>query len=258
MDAVTEVLLDRSHQADRLTQMVVVSLLVHGLLLTAVTMSGRFWQESAPADEHVMTIMLAGGEGPIQGHNPESAVAIQKAVPDIAKPKNDAPPMLTKPEMVEPIKPPRETKAITKNEPKKETPQLHGRTPTQGTEVREGTARRDTGQTTAIPFGGIATGGNFGNAARTDVGDFCCPEYLTIMQQRIYANWRPNQGQPGMNTMKFVVLRDGRITNVSVEKSGGPFLDLASTRVLEQAQMPPLPAAYRGDRLTVYLDFRYK
>ena len=34
MDAVTEVLLDRSHQADRLTQMVVVSLLAHAVLLT--------------------------------------------------------------------------------------------------------------------------------------------------------------------------------------------------------------------------------
>jgi outer membrane biosynthesis protein TonB len=237
--------------------MVIVSLLVHGLLLTAVTMSGRLFPEARTGDEHVMTIMLAGGTGPVQGQNAESAKAIQQAVPDVAKPKNEAPPMLTKPEMVEPVKPPRETKAITKNEPKKE-PQLHGRTPTQGTEVRQGTARVDTGQTTAIPFGGLATGGNLGNAARTDVGDFCCPEYLAIMKQRVYANWRPNQGQAGFNTMKFVVLRDGRITDVTVDKSGGPFLDLASKRVLEQAQMPPLPAAYRGDRLTVYLDFQYK
>jgi outer membrane biosynthesis protein TonB len=261
VDAVTEILIDRSHQADRLSQLVVVSLLAHALLLGAVAVSGRLWPDSGPArDEHVMTISLAGGEGPIQGHNPASAKPVQQAAPDTAKPKEQAPPMLTRPEMVEPVPAKRpEPKSVTTPEPRKETPQLHSRTPTQGPEVRQGTARTETGQTTPIPFGGLATGGNGVGGVRTDTSDFCCPDYLTTMQRLVYANWRPNQGTPGKNSFRFVVQRDGTITDIKADQSAGAFLDLASQRALEQTRrLPPLPAPYRGDRLTVILDFTYR
>lgn len=261
MDAVTEVLLDRSHQADRLSQMVVVSLAAHAILLAAVTFAPRFWpDESNPDLSHVMTISLAGGEGPIQGRNPQSAKAVQQAVPDVAKPKNEAPPMLTKPEMVEPVKTAKpEPKAIPRNEPKKVEPQLHGRTPTQGAEVRQGTARVETGQANAIPFGGLATGGGPAGGAYTDYADFCCPEYLQTMTRLVYGNWNQRQGQAGSNKVKFTIQRDGAITDIVIEQSAGPFLDLASRRALEQTQrLPPLPAAFTPPRLTVHLQFDYK
>jgi hypothetical protein len=260
MDAVTEVLLDRSRQADRLSQMMLVSLAAHAALIAVVTFSPRLWPATASEDATVMTISLAGGDGPPQGHNAISNKPVQVAVPEIAKPKNDSPPALTKPDMVEPIavkKP--ETKPLTKPDPKKDVPQLHSRTPTQGAEVRPGSARVETGQTAPIPFGGLATGGGGMGSARTDFSDFCCPEYLTTMQRMIYANWRPNQGQTGMNVAKFVVQRDGAIVEIAIDQPANPYLDLASRRALEQTQrLPPLPAQYRGDRLTVYLDFKYK
>lgn len=261
MDAVTEVLLDRAHQADRLSQMVMVSLAAHAMLIAAVTLVPRFLnQDAAPDATHVMTISLAGAEGPIQGRNPIAPKAVQEAVADPAKAKNDAPPALAKPEMVEPVPAKKPEPARTaKPEPKKIEPQLHSRTPTQGTQVKQGDARVQTNQTAAIPFGGLATGGNGMNAARTDFADFCCPEYLQMMQRQIYANWKANQGQVGTNTLKFTVRRDGTITDITVDKPSNPFLDLASHRALEQTQrLPPLPAPYRGDRLTVYLDFTYR
>ena len=59
--------------------------------------------------------------------------------------------------------------------------------------------------------------------------------------------------------MKFTIQRDGTITDISVEQSAGPFLDLASQRALEQTQqLPPLPAAFTPPRLTVHLEFQYK
>src|SRR5215216_2357825 len=191
MDAVTEVLIDRSHQADRLTQMVVLSMAAHAALLVAVALAPQIWPKSTTADDaHVMTISLAGVVGPVQGRNPESAKAVQEAVPDAAKAKNDAPPAVTKPEMVEPVKAAKpEPKSVAKPEPKKEEPQLHGRTPTQGAEVKQGTSRVQNSQTAAIPFGGLATGGGGMGSARTELGDFCCPEYLQTMQRLIYANW---------------------------------------------------------------------
>src|SRR3954464_11386451 len=111
MDAVTEVLLDRSHQADRLNQMMAVSLAAHVVALALVALAPRFWPDEIRQDEHVMTISLAGAVGPIQGINPAPAKAVQQAVPDPAKARNDAPPALTKPEMVEPV-------AVKKPEPK--------------------------------------------------------------------------------------------------------------------------------------------
>jgi TonB family protein len=261
MDAVTEVLIDRSHQADRLSQMVVLSLAVHVALLVAVTIAPRFLPQTAEVDQsHVMTISLAGGDTGIQGRNPISNKAVQQAVPETVKPKNDAPTALSKPEMVEPVKAAKpEPKAVAKPEPKKVEPQLHGRTPTQGAEVKAGSARVQTGQSAAIPFGGLATGGGPVGGATTDFADFCCPEYLQTMQRQIYNNWQEKQGQAGISKMKFTIQRDGSITDVAVEQSAGPYLDLASRRALEQTrQLPPLPAAFTPPRLTVHLSFEYK
>jgi TonB family protein len=261
MDAVTEVVLDRSHQADHLSRMVVLSLVAHAVLLTVVAIAPRLLPQSADVDPaHVMTISLAGGDTVIQGRNPISSKPVQEAVPDASKAKNDAPPALAKPDMVEPVpakKP--EPKTVAKDEPKKTEPQLHGRTPTQGPEVKQGAARVQTGQTAAIPFGGLATGGGPVGGAYTDTGDFCCPEYLTTMQRLIYGNWQQKQGQQGTNKVKFTIQRDGTLTDITIEDSAGPFLDLVSRRALEQTQrLPPLPAAFTQQRLIVHLSFEYK
>ena len=259
MDAVTEVLNDRRHEADRLSQMMLVSLLAHGVLLTAVALSPRLFPAASPVDEKPLVISLAGAEGPIQGHNPISAKPVQQVAPENSKPKVDTPPALTKPDMVESVKAARpEPKPIPKDEPKKTEPQLHGRTPTQGAEVRQGTARVETGATAAIPFGGLATGGG-GAGARTDVSNFCCPEYLAIIQRTILGNTNSQQGQPGTMTMKFVIHRDGTITDVSVAEGNNQYLELAARRGLEKTdKLPPLPAPYPGDRLTVLIDMRFR
>src|SRR5215831_13679703 len=149
MDAVTEVLIDRTHQADRLSQMIVLSLVAHGVLLSVVTLSGRLFPSHAPVDEHPLVISLAGAPGPVQGHNPMSPKPVEQVTPD--KPKVDTPPPLPRPELTESVKPARpEPKTPPKPEPKKTEPQLHGRTPTQGPEIRQGTSRVDTGQTAPI------------------------------------------------------------------------------------------------------------
>src|SRR5215510_6377480 len=168
MDAVTEVLLDRSHHVDRLSRMMAVSLAAHAALLAAVAISPRLFPDADVDPAHVMTIQLAGGDTVIQGRNPISNMAVQVAVPEATKIRNDAPPAAAKPEMVEPVAKKPEPKTPPKPEPKKTEPQLHGRTPTQGAEVKPGTARVQTGQTAAVPFGGLATGGGPIGGAYTD------------------------------------------------------------------------------------------
>lgn len=260
MDAVTEVLIDRSRDVERLSRMVGVSFVAHATFIALVALAPRLWPAPGPVeDAHVMTISLAGAEGPVVGRNPESAKPIQEATPEPVKQRDEAPPALAKPEMVEAVTKKPEPKAVAKPEPKKEEPQLHGRTPTKGAEVRPGTAKVDTKQTSAIPFGGLATGGGGTPGAYTDTADFCCPEYIQVMKQHIFSNWRDHQGQEGLNKMKFVIRRDGAITDITVEASAGQFLDLASTRALMQTkQLPPLPPAFPLDKLTVHLEFEYK
>jgi TonB family protein len=257
MDAVSQVLVDRSIEADKVSRMVLVSLAAHIVLLAAVTFVPK--GSSADADANVMVISLGGAPGPEQGRNPMSNRRIEEPIPDNVKPK-DTPPPLAKPEMVEPVKTaPTPPKTQAKPEPKKETPQLHGRTPTQGAQVREGTAKVETGSQAQTQFGGLATGGSGAGQAYTDYANFCCPEYLDQMVSLVRRNWQVKQGQEGTVGIKFTIMRDGTITAIDVEKPASPMLNIAAQRVIVNTrQLPPLPAAFTGDRLTVHLSMNFE
>jgi TonB family protein len=256
MDAVSQVLVDRSLEADKVSRMVLVSLAAHLVLLAAVTFVPK--GSASDPNANVMVISLGGAPGPEQGRNQMSNRPVQEAVPETAKPK-DTPPPLAKPEMVEPVKvAPPPPKAQAKPEPPKETPQLRGRTPTQGAQVREGTAKVETGSQAQPQFGGLATGGSGGGQAYTDYADFCCPEYLDQMVSLVRRNWQERQGQDGTVRIKFTIQRDGMLTNIEVERPAAPMLNMAAQRaIINTRQLPPLPAAFTGDRLTVHLNMTF-
>lgn len=255
MDAVSEVLADRSKPADKVAQMVVVSLVAHAALIAAVTFAPTRW--NAPKETgKVMTISLGGAPGPVQGRNPLSTVPKQQAVPETAKPSATTTPAAAKPEMIEPMK---TAPAAPKAAVKAENRTARGRTPTQGADVTTGTAKVETGSRTQTRFGGLATGGGGAGAAYTDYADFCCPEYLEAMVQVVHRNWQAKQGQNGTNIAKFTIRRDGTITNVVIEQGNNPLLNLASQRALIQTRkLAPLPAAFTPPQLTVYLVFQYQ
>jgi outer membrane biosynthesis protein TonB len=132
------------------------------------------------------------------------------------------------------------------------------RKPTAGKEIAAGAARAETGGA-QIPFGGLTTGGGGTGGARTDVANFCCPSYLASIVSQIKRNWSDQQSVKGLNTMKFVVLRDGTLTGISVDQSGGQLLDISSERALRVTkQVTPLPREFTGNTLTVFLIFEYK
>jgi periplasmic protein TonB len=259
MDAVTEVLLDRTREAENVTRMVIVSLAAHAVLITAVAFAPGRWGSTPVDDRRVMTISLGGAPGPAQGRNPISGRPVQEVAPDPSKARNDTTPALPKPEMVEPVKAAKpEPRAAAKPEPKKETPQLRGSKPTQGTEVKAGAAKVET-HGAAIPFGGLATGGGGAGGAYTDYADFCCPEYLDTVTQMIRKNWNPKQGQDGSAVIKFSIRRDGSIVDVVVEQGSNQFLNLASQRaILQTAKVPALPTPFTPPQLTLHLVFQYQ
>ena len=254
MDAVSQILADRTRETDKFSRMVLVSLVAHAAIVTAVTLMPSRWN-AEPAQKDVMVISLGGPPGPIQGRNPISGRPVDEAVPETVKPRVETAPSPAKPEMVLPTKPvkpePKPTKAKADPEPTRSKP------PSQGAEVKQGSARVET-QGAAIPWGGLATGGGGDGGVTTDIANFCCPEYLMVLKRSIYGNWKKQQGQPGLNVVRFVVRRDGTISDVVVEKSAGQFLDIASQRAVVQTQrLPPLPAAFTLPTLTVHLEFEY-
>jgi TonB family protein len=132
-----------------------------------------------------------------------------------------------------------------------------GRTPTTGPREQFGSSAADTG---GFGFGtGLSTGGG-GTSGYLDVGNFCCPDYLETMLNRIQRNWESKQQVAGTSVIRFTVQRDGSITDVELERgSGYPGLDLTAQRALLNTRLlPELPAAYTNPTLTVHLLFTYQ
>jgi TonB family protein len=258
MDAVTEILLERSQQTDRLSRMVVLSLVAHGLLITAFAFAPA-GSSTSVENRPVMTISLGGAPGPDQGRAPIAAKEVQEVAPADTKPVNNAPPALAKPEMVVPVKTAKpEPKSTARPDPKQETQQLHGRKPTQGAEIKPGDAKVET-RGAPIPFGGLATGGGGAGAAYTDYADFCCPVYLRTVTDMIRKNWNQKQGQDGSSVIKFTVRRDGTIADVITEEGNNQLLNLAAQRAIAITQrVPPLPAEFTPPQLVLHLVFQYQ
>ena len=257
MDAVSEILDDRSRDADSLSRAVMMSLAAHLVAIVAIAVLPSFTGTQEDRGR-VMTITLGGPEGPQVGRNPMDARKVETVAPEGKKP-TDTPPMATKPEMIEPKKTaPTPPKPNAKTEPSKPVPQLQGRTPSQGAQVNKGTARVETNSTAQTQTPGLATGGSGAGGAYTDYADFCCPEYLAQVVSLIRRNWQQNQGQVGNSTVKFTIRRDGTIDNITIQEGRNQLLNLASQRAVQVTRtVPPLPAAFTPPQLTVYLGFEY-
>jgi TonB family protein len=107
---------------------------------------------------------------------------------------------------------------------------------------------------------GLSTGGGPGSGSSLDVADFCCPDYLVLMIERIRSAWTQDQGAAGQVLVKFTVQRDGRLADPAVERSSdSSTLDLAALRAVAMTKtLPPLPGAFPNPMLTVHLNFQYK
>ena len=202
-----------------------------------------------------MTITLGGAEGPETGGRNPLARPAGSCAP---QPRVRGSPAPKPPEMVD-----ARTEGQAGVEDAAEAGRKAGGNVTQADDGRGGEKRAPRSprpnRPRRCPFGGLSTGGGGTGGARSDVQNFCCPAYLQTMVQMIRQNWQRNEGVAGKVTMKFVVQRDGRITNIEVEESGGQFLDLASSprAPVRTRQIPPLPREFPESTLTVHLVFEY-
>jgi TonB family protein len=239
--------------------MAAVSIVVHSIAVAIVFFApGGLLSRSSELPHTVMTITLGGGSGPANGGMTAMGGRPVQAEtpPEVKRPEPVRPPAAKAPEMTMPAPKARAVKpapAVTQA-----PDQARGRTPTRGAEIQAGSAIAETG-TRGQGFG-LSTGGGPGAGSTLDVADFCCPDYLVLMTERIKAAWSQNQGVSGNTVVKFTIQRDGRLTDVTVEKpSGYPALDLSAQRaLLVTRQIPPLPGAFPNPTLTVHLNFEYQ
>jgi protein TonB len=251
------------HEPAGLQRMVVVSMAVHAALGVMIVLApGRWMARQAEQPKNVMVITLSGGgEGERTGGMTSiGGRPVQVATPPEETPKREAlrPPAAKVPEMTVPAKDARPTKAAPAPPVKQAPDEARGKTPTKGKQVEFGTSVAVTG---ARGQGfGLASGGGPGTGSSLDVGDFCCPDYIAVMVERIRSAWNAAQGTQGVVKVKFVIQRSGAISSASVENgSGVATLDLAALRAVVQTKsLPPLPDRYPNGTLGVHLAFEYQ
>jgi protein TonB len=259
---VTDVLRERMQEPSGLRLTSLVSLLFHSLLAAGLIYGPIRWlPHPAAENKPVMTITLGGagtgpksggltpiGGRPVQTTEPPPLKAEPIRAPAAKVPEMTTPKVVSKPvAMPKPAPPPVES-----------VPEARGKTPTRGDEVRAGSAVAETG---ARGQGfGLASGGGAGSGSTLDVADFCCPDYLILMIDRIRSNWSQLVEVPGTVLVKFTIQKDGTLTEAIVERSSGyASLDLNAQRAIKVTrQLPPLPAAFPNPTLTVHLNFQYQ
>lgn len=259
MEAVSQVLIERSDAAKGFERMFGWSAFAHVLMVATLAFlpAGWFGSQVQVDPESLMTISLGGPVGPRDGGmTPMAARPVQAVRPAEAptRPEPVRPPAARAPEMVEPTKTaPRQPTAVAKVD----SQDPRGRMPTQGEEVRQGKAVAETGAR-GQGFGLTAGGG--GTGAVLDVGNFCCPEYISTMLDLVRRNWSSKQGSTGLSVVKFTIQRDGVLTNVQLERSSGaPSLDFMAQRAIALTrQLPALPGAFSEPSLTVHMQFQYE
>ena len=255
MDAVTEVLVARAAKPDGLKGLVGASALAHLVVVAAVAFVPASWFATEREPEVVMQVSLGGPEGPRTSLNTLSARPIQQLTETAKAIEPVRPPAAKTPEMIEPTKaPPKKTPA---NPTDAKDPR--SRMPTKGAELQKGSAVAETGVRGQGFNTGLSGGGGAGLGAKLDVANFCCPEYLATMVELIQRNWNSKQQVIGATTMRFVIQKDGRIVDATIEKSSGnQSLDFFSQRALALTKLPPLPDGYPERALTVHIVFPYE
>ena len=255
-EAVSSILIGRSREAEGLSRMITVSLAAHAAFIVALAIVPSDWLTSeVERPEQAMIISFApAGTQDTGGMTPMASRTVQEATADARNvtrtpantPEMAAPAPEAKPSPAKPVPKPPDNAATRK--------------PSTGKEVKTGPARADTPATSQPAFGSLSQSSAGGPGGVRVEGDFCCPEYLEQMKRAINRNWNQNVGVAGEVEVRFVVRRDGMLTNVAVHKSSGnPMLELESRQaVLLTQSVGPLPDKYPGSSLPVYLIFEYK
>jgi TonB family protein len=253
VDEVSDILQARARRRERMTPMVVVSAAAHASIFIVLALMSLHAASTPPPQ--VFTVSFAGSEGPRNGgENPMGGRAVERVAPPETK-RNVEPPPPPKPKMALPEPKPAKPRAeatTARVAPPAVKPPVPG-----GDEIRQGSTPLDTGA--KGPGFGLNTGGGGVPGVKLDVSNFCCPDYLEQVFDRIKESWKKDEGRPGSVIVRFTIRRDGSVDGTAIEKSSGfaPH-DFEARRAVQIVRLDRLPDRFSGEQLTMHLTFTYE
>ncbi len=174
---------------------------------------------------------------------------LNSRVPKIKKPKEEASEMAPPPRYVT-----RPSKVLENN------------TPPPPNAVPYGAGGAPTVPTTSFAMGNqgaTAAGMSFGGAQGGDFGSRF-PWYVQAVQRRISSNWLESTIDPSVAyaprvIITFTILRDGRVTNIQIQRSSNIYsVDSSAVRAVQSSSpLQPLPGAYAGSEVNVQFWFDF-
>lgn len=250
-EAVSDILELRAVPETGFSRMVTGSIVVHVVGVMALFLAHQYVVTHRPPPPKLMTITLGGSIGPRStGMTAASARPVDQVEP---QPKHEAVKTASSQSsvMTLPVKSEPKPTPVDRSLPITPMP----KPPTTGAQVRQGTALAETGSTAQDK--GLTVGGSGGSAATLEVKDFCCPEYIQALLQRIENKWDKNVPGRGFTVLKFTVHRDGSISDISTDATTNDFFENQSRSALMQARLPALPPEFKDDHLVIHLRFPY-
>ncbi len=113
--------------------------------------------------------------------------------------------------------------------------------------------------------GGGGTGGGGWGDGSGGGGYFPHAYYIDLLRNRISASWYNSLVAPGLRGkyvtgVHFIIRRDGRVSDLRVERSSGiDSLDLSARRAIENAApFAPLPNDFTSQYLVVHFEFEWE
>ncbi len=113
--------------------------------------------------------------------------------------------------------------------------------------------------------GGGQAGSGWGGGPGTGGGYFPHAYYIDLLRNRISSSWYSSLVAPGLKGkyvtgVHFIIGRDGRISDLQVERpSGIESLDLSARRAIENAApFAPLPNDFSSQYLVVHFEFEWE
>lgn len=249
-DRVAEVLSQRAHLERSAGVGIAASIVFHAALVGAVYWITRMTPPPTPAKMVSIQFAKMPAATPAPARTPERRTEARPALPEIVEPK-----------IVEP-------KPVVEKPPENKPPEKNtvpvspfGRSTKKGSETPApappapappATGNQQAATTTDVAVGGLGVTGIEGG------GIFPHDLYREGMHRRIGSNWiRPSV--TGATVVIFLrIRRDGKIVESRVATpSGNPTFDRAALSAVRSASpLGPLPSAYSGTELGIYLTFR--
>jgi TonB family protein len=217
----------------------------------------RSFAVSSVAHIVFLAAVIAPGYHSVYHHAPE-VINVKLVAEERPEPKPAAKVIEPKKEEVPPKKEPEKPEMAYKAPPKKK----EAKKETPKAEPKKTEAPKQETQPAKAPTGSSKTGPQ--PNVRVDDKDFKFGYYLEIVKERVSASWSPPpvSGSPAgaISTVYFKIQRDGRISDVKVEKSSDfDLFDRSAMRAVDlSSPLPPLPAGFKGKWLGVHFEFEHK